>query len=72
MIKFHFKQLLAEKEFQEDRCISLKEIAEETKLSRVTLSKIASKKGYNTTTDNIEKLCRYFKCTPGQFMSIQE
>jgi len=51
MIQFHFKQLLADKEFKEKLAISILEVAEKTEISRVTLSKIANSKGdYNTTT----------------------
>ena len=71
MIQFHFKRLLADKEFREKRSITLIEIAEETGISRVTLSKIGNSKGdYNTTSDIIEKLCLYFGCTPNDFMTI--
>jgi len=71
MIQFHFKQLLADKEFKEKLAISILEVAEKTEMSRVTLSKIANSKGdYNTTTDNIEKLCLYFACTPDDLMTI--
>ena len=71
MIQFHFKQLLADKEFKAKLAISILEVAEKTKISRVTLSKIANSKGdYNTTTDHIEKLCLYFGCSPNDLMTI--
>ncbi len=71
MIQFHFKRLLADKEFREKRLITLFEISKETGISRVTLSKIANSRGeYNTTSDIIEKLCLYFGCTPNDFMTI--
>ena len=37
MIQFHFKQLLADKEFKEKLAISILGVAEKTELSRVTL-----------------------------------
>lgn len=71
MIQFHFKQLLADKEFKEKRSISILEVTEKTGVSRVTISKIANSKGdYNTTTDHIEKVCLYFECTPNDLMTI--
>lgn len=71
MIQFHFKELLANKEFNEKRTISIREVAKKTRISRVTLSKIANSKGeYNTTTDIIERICLYFACTPNEFMTI--
>lgn len=62
MIRFWIKELIAEKEFQENRRITLSEVAEACGINRMTLSKIASQKGYSTVTDNIDKLCKYFGC----------
>ena len=71
MIKYNIKELIADKEFKEKRRVSLSEIAKEVGISRATLSKIANSKGrYSTKTEYVEKLCQYFKCTPGQFMTI--
>ena len=60
MIRYFLKELIAEKEFQGDRRITLEEISKSTGIHRTTLSKIANQKGYNTTTDVIDKLCVYF------------
>jgi len=54
--------MIAKKEFSEDRQITLKEVAAETGINRMTLSKIVNHKGYSTVTDNIDKLCSYFNC----------
>lgn len=62
MIRFKVKELLAEKEFQESRVITLAEVAKETGIHRATLSKIANERGYNTGTDNVDRLCAYFAC----------
>lgn len=62
MIRYRLKELLAEKEFQERRVITLAEVAEATGIHRATLSKIANSPGYNTGTDNLDKLCSYFGC----------
>ena len=62
MLRFKLKELIAKKEFAEDRQITLKEIAAETGINRMTLSKIVNHKGYSTVTDNIDKLCSYFDC----------
>ena len=71
MIQFHFKHLLADKEFKERRTIPIREVAEKTGISGVTLSNIANSKGdYNTSSDIIEKLCLYFECTPNDLMTI--
>jgi len=75
VIRFRLKQLVADKEFQEDRRVTLEEIARATGIHRTTLSKIANIKGYNTTTDNLDKLCEYFGCELGdlaEFVSMSE
>ncbi len=38
------------------------ELAAATGIHRTTLYKIGSKVGYNTTTENLSRLCTYFKC----------
>ncbi|MBE7459636.1 MAG: helix-turn-helix transcriptional regulator [Zoogloeaceae bacterium] len=62
MLKFKLKQLLAEKEFAERKQITLKSIAEEMGINRMTLSKMSNRVGANVTTDNLDKLCAYFGC----------
>ena len=63
MIRFRLKELLAEKAFNEKRRITLSEVSEVTGIHRTTLSKIANQPNYNTTTENINLLCKYFNCT---------
>lgn len=70
MIKYNLKALISDKAFKEDRKITYGEVSEATGISRQTLSKIASKRGYITNSENIEKLCKYFECTPDKFMTI--
>ena len=62
MLRFKYKELLSEKEFTEDRKITLDEVAQKTGITRTTLSRISSVRGYNTKTRNIDKLCCYFDC----------
>lgn len=68
MIRYRFKELLAEKEFRERRKIGLAEISDATGIHRTTLTKIANTPGYNTVTDNIDKLCGYFGCDISDLM----
>ena len=71
MIKYNLKELISQKEFREKRRISLSDIAKQVGISRTTLSKIANSRGnYSTKTEYVEKLCKYFKCTPDEFMTI--
>lgn len=62
MIRYHLRRLLAEKEFQEKRRITISELAKETGINRMTLSKIINHPGHSTVTDNLDKLCHYFDC----------
>lgn len=68
MLRFRLKELIADKEFREGRRITLDEIAKATGIHRTTLSKIANQKGYNTTTDNLDKLCAFFGCRVEQLI----
>jgi putative transcriptional regulator len=54
--------MLADKEFRERRVITMIEVAEATGINRMTLSKIANHPGYNTGTENLDRLCAYFGC----------
>ena len=65
MIRFRLRERLADLEFREGRRITLGEVAEETGITRTTLSRIANNRGYNTTTDNLDALCAYFGCQVG-------
>lgn len=70
MIRFHLKELIAKREFESRQRITLEKIARETGIHRTTLSKIAGARRYNTTTDNIEALCRFLDCGVGELMEI--
>lgn len=62
MIRFFLKERISDMEFQLGRRVTLDEIAKATGIHRTTLSKLANKKGYNSTTDNLDKLCEFFSC----------
>lgn len=62
MIRYLLQDLLAKKSFLEGRRIEWQEVAEATGIHRVTLSKIVNHRGYNSTTTNLDRLCRYFDC----------
>lgn len=62
MLRFHLKELIAEKEFRENRRITIAEVAQETGINRMTLSKIINHRGHSTVTDNLDRLCSYFGC----------
>lgn len=62
MIRFKLKELLSEKSFKEGRKITLEEVSNATGINRSTLSKLNNPLGHNTTTNNIDALCKYFAC----------
>ena len=68
MIRFRLREMIVDKEFREGRRIPLHEISTATKIQRTTLSRIAGQKGYNTTTENIDRLCHYFGCSVSALM----
>lgn len=70
VIRILFNQQLDEKSFRERRRITLDEVARETSLSRPTLSRLANVAGYVTTTETIERLCRYFGCGLGELLVL--
>lgn len=68
MIRFRLREMIVDREFKEGRRITLEEIAQGTGIQRTTISRISGQRGYNTTTDNIDKLCRYFGCSVDKLM----
>jgi len=63
MFRFKIKDLISKKEFSEDKRITIGEVAEHTNIHRMTLSKMINHRGYNTGTDNLDRLCTYFNCS---------
>lgn len=61
MIRFKLKERIADKEFREDRRITLLEVAEATGIGRITLSRML-KPGAVVRTDTLDRLCLYFAC----------
>ncbi len=51
--------------FRLNQRVTMDSVAEATGIHRATLSKIAGPKGYNTTTDNLDALCKFFNCSLG-------
>jgi putative transcriptional regulator len=68
MIRFRLKELIMDVEFKTGRRMTLGQVAAETGIKQPTLSRIAGTRGYNTTTDNIDKLCKFFGCKVSDLM----
>lgn len=61
MIRFRIRELMSNKSFLEGRHLTFEELSAATGINRSSLSKMANQRGYNTTTDNLDRLCRYFR-----------
>ncbi len=73
MIYFKINELIQQKERMENRVISLQTISDESGVNRSALSKMKSPNiKYSTTTNTIEDLCRYFKCSVGDVIEFRE
>lgn len=62
VIRYRLKELIADRSFRLGRIITMEEVARETGLHRMTLSRMANIRGYVTRTDILDKLCEYFEC----------
>ena len=69
MLRYHLKELIAEKEFREKRRITIGEIAEATSINRMTLSKMINHPGASIKSEIFDKLCEYFDCEIGDLIS---
>ena len=68
MIRLLVKKLLDDKSFRQKEKITLNQGSEVTGISRATLNRVANTPGYNTNTDTINALCKYFECLPNDLM----
>lgn len=62
MLRYKLNELIAAKEFTERRRVTVLEIAEATGINRMTLSKLMNKHGANVQSENLDRLCTYFRC----------
>ena len=62
MLRFRLRRLMEDFEFREQRRLTMTEISEATGIVRTTLSRMVGPKHFNTTSDNLEKLCKFFGC----------
>lgn len=65
MIRFRLAELMADHQFKHGRRITVKDLSELTGINRNTLSRMANTRGYSTSTDTLDKLCRFFGCDVG-------
>lgn len=70
VIRILFRQQLDEKSFRDGKRITIGDVAEQTGISRATITRIANVPGYNTNTDTINLLCGFFECEPGELLQL--
>lgn len=70
MIIYHIKDMMLRKSARDGKKVTYADISNETGISKITLSRMASKAGYKAGSDIIEKLCKYFGVTPDQLMTL--
>ncbi|MFD1122094.1 helix-turn-helix domain-containing protein [Methylophilus flavus] len=71
MIVINLQAMIFAKQVEWKRHITLKEIAEATGISRMTLHRIVKKPAYNACTEHLDKLCAYFHCDIGSLIRWQ-
>ena len=62
------KILIAEKELREGRKLSHRTVAQEAGIPLSVLTLYTSQKVRRFDVETLEKLCRYFKCQPGDLL----
>jgi len=72
MIVFNIKSLLEKKSKSENKRLTYKDIELATGIKYFKISRISSQTNYNLNVIDIEKLCRYFNCTPNDLISIYD
>lgn len=68
MLRFKIKERMADMEFAEDRRVTIGEVAEAAGIHRMTLSKLINQRGYNTGSENLDRLCAFFGCEIGDLV----
>ena len=72
MIRYRLREKMADHLFKTGSRLTFEELASVTGIHRTTLSKIANHRSYNTTTENIDRLCEFFGCQVGDLMEYVE
>ncbi|WP_170308284.1 helix-turn-helix domain-containing protein [Parashewanella tropica] len=62
MIRYKLNELISKKSKDENRKITLSQVAREIGVQRAAMSKMAQNKGYGSTTKTLNALCVYFDC----------
>lgn len=72
-VYYNIEGLIAQKRIREKRKITYRDIAAEADVSTSTLSKMANQTMAQIGLVTIDKLCKYFECSPGDlFVYVNE
>ena len=63
VIRFRLRQAISQWEYREQRRLTLTELGEATGIVRTSLSRMTGPKPFNSTTNNVDALCKFFGCT---------
>ena len=67
-IRYRLKALIEHKESLENRKITYRKMASESGVSTNTITNIATQKAEYIHRKNLDRLCKYFSCTPGDII----
>ncbi len=62
MIYLNIQELIASRQVQWGRKVTLTGVSDATGISRMTLHRMIHQKSHNTITDHLDKLCDFFRC----------
>ena len=62
MIYLNIQELIASRQVQWGRRVTLTGVSDATGISRMTLHRMIHQKSHNTITDHLDKLCDFFSC----------
>ena len=65
VIKMRLQELIKEKGYEG---VSYRKLAQEIGISHLPLWKMAKGESYNPSLEMLDKLCRFFKCKPGDLL----
>ena len=68
MIRYRLNRLIEAWEYKNQRRLTLTELSRETGIFRTTLSRLGGPTPVNTTVENIDRLCSFFRCQVGDVM----
>ncbi|KPA18561.1 XRE family transcriptional regulator [Candidatus Magnetomorum sp. HK-1] len=72
MILYNLKTLINKKSYKDKKKYTYQEISDATGISKQTLSRINSTPNYTISSENLEKLCRFFNCKIEDLITIHD